>query len=639
MFLTIYDGKTRVKLAETELAFLPTENMVINSVYEMNFSLPYNSATVAHCKPYNYARIGRSKELYRIITPKETYKEDGTHIMSYKCEHVFSMLINNSIFGSYTPVGLSTRQVLTSILNKQPVVNWVLGDCDFNLFFSYTWRNETLLTMVLDVPELFLQPYKFEFDTNVYPWVLHLRKINIANPPEFYVWRKSNLKEFERTWDYSNVVNRMYALGNGEGDDNLNRTMVSMYNGGKPYVDATKTPAPYTIEGIFEDRKYTDGKALLDALNAMMAAMSVPRESVAAKAADLSFKANSGSPAPYVGKTTMFEGWRSYITRYFIDYEDRNNNEIEMANSPNDIAKVVADYMNRLRANSNYAAGAPNIWQDSQQQNCTPTIPLLLSIYVPATVQVVNRVNLRYKFDRFRNYAVTAEQSEQGITTAESNSRQTSSTQPGESYTSTTQPGQASTSDYYYPPTETTNSSSVNSTTQPEEITQQQFVTERTTLDYSQVGKYSHGHTYFLAADDLPHVHGISHTHTVYLQRHSHNFTPPAHNHSVSTSPHSHTVEPHTHRLTIPAHTHKMVTGMTFGPRATSATIKIEGVAIPFAIPANTDYDIAPYIPKDADGLIKRGQTIEVEIYPNTDSFVMGTLTPIMYMLSDGNRY
>lgn len=70
-----------------------------------------------------------------------------------------------------------------------------------------------------------------------------------------------------------------------------------------------------------------------------------------------------------------------------------------------------------------------------------------------------------------------------------------------------------------------------------------------------------------------------------------------AHTHSVSA--HTHTVKAHTH--TVQDHTHKIEFGIYEGARASSATIKVDGVEIP--APASYDnLDIVEYLKTDGSG-------------------------------------
>ena len=94
-----------------------------------------------------------------------------------------------------------------------------------------------------------------------------------------------------------------------------------------------------------------------------------------------------------------------------------------------------------------------------------------------------------------------------------------------------------------------------------------------------------------------------------------------AHTHSVSA--HTHTVKAHTH--TVQDHTHKIEFGIYEGARASSATIKVDGVEIP--APASYDnLDIVEYLKTDGSGKIQRNAWHTIQILPNTISRIVGAV-------------
>lgn len=94
-----------------------------------------------------------------------------------------------------------------------------------------------------------------------------------------------------------------------------------------------------------------------------------------------------------------------------------------------------------------------------------------------------------------------------------------------------------------------------------------------------------------------------------------------AHTHSASA--HTHTVKAHTH--TVQDHTHKIEFGIYEGARASSATIKVDGVEIP--APASYDnLDIVEYLKTDGSGKIQRNAWHTIQILPNSMSRIVGAV-------------
>ena len=94
-----------------------------------------------------------------------------------------------------------------------------------------------------------------------------------------------------------------------------------------------------------------------------------------------------------------------------------------------------------------------------------------------------------------------------------------------------------------------------------------------------------------------------------------------AHTHRVSA--HTHTVKAHTH--TVQDHTHKIEFGIYEGARASSATIKVDGVEIP--APASYDnLDIVEYLKTDGSGKIQRNAWHPIQILPKSMSRIVGAV-------------
>ena len=94
-----------------------------------------------------------------------------------------------------------------------------------------------------------------------------------------------------------------------------------------------------------------------------------------------------------------------------------------------------------------------------------------------------------------------------------------------------------------------------------------------------------------------------------------------AHTHSVSA--HTHTVKAHTH--TVQDHTHKIEFGIYEGARASSATIKVDGVEIP-APASYGNLDIVEYLKTDGSGKIQRNAWHTIQILPNSMSRIVGAV-------------
>ncbi|PAE09675.1 hypothetical protein CHI02_24050, partial [Niallia circulans] len=106
------------------------------------------------------------------------------------------------------------------MLSHQTTKNWVLGECAFEKYFAYKWENENgLLGPIHSIAEPFDENYEWTYDTSSYPWTLNL--IKPSSTPTCEIRYAKNLIGITREDDPSNITNRIYALGYGEGINQL----------------------------------------------------------------------------------------------------------------------------------------------------------------------------------------------------------------------------------------------------------------------------------------------------------------------------------------------------------------------------------------------------------------------------------
>ena len=122
--------------------------------------------------------------------------------------------------------------------------NWILGECDFNLEYEYSWEQENLLNALYSIPKEFVDPYMWDFDTISYPWTINLKRIHTDAAPQYYIQAGSNILDQSRSQDYTNVCTRLYPLGYGEG---INQLTIRSANNDIPYLEATSEEITLTV--------------------------------------------------------------------------------------------------------------------------------------------------------------------------------------------------------------------------------------------------------------------------------------------------------------------------------------------------------------------------------------------------------
>lgn len=167
------------------------------------------------------------------------------------------------------------------------------------------------------------------------------------------------MQSISKTVDPTNIVTRLYCLGYGEGDNQLN---IQNINGGKPYLEVS---GPYGIkEAIFVDRRYEDENSLKAAGQAMLNELSVPYVSYTVDAIDISSKSESEYDRFIAGKLVHVidreEGleFNAYITETTKTIGEATP-KVTIANKEKDIAGSISELQERRELLKPTARGLP----------------------------------------------------------------------------------------------------------------------------------------------------------------------------------------------------------------------------------------------------------------------------------------
>ena len=283
--IRVYDRNMK-KLAYLNNAYGIGYELPLNELWYANFTLPADDPKNQYCQPFNYVEIydGRERiELFRIMPSTLTRNTKGDIV--YQCEHVLATLLDDVLFQYHQigNIGVGTTQVLRYILDRQLTKRWQLGVCEFDRRFEYKWENENLLAALFSVPQPFNEGYRWEFDTTGTTWRIHLKRL----PTEFKadITYRKNMTEIQKEVDPTTVVTRLYCLGYGEGDNQLDITSV---NGGIPYLQANGETSTWGIKSsILVDRRFENPETLKAYGQALLNELKNPYKSYKAKAVDL----------------------------------------------------------------------------------------------------------------------------------------------------------------------------------------------------------------------------------------------------------------------------------------------------------------------------------------------------------------
>lgn len=606
--LIVYD-RTMQKMAYLETAARISYEQIYNGLWTASFELPADSEKTAHCQPYYYVEVndnGLKVGMFRIIN-RQTIRRANEVVIKYSLEHVLASLLDSVLYGYHEVggVGTYTEDVLEYILAEQNTTDWTLGRVDFTRQFQYSWEHENLLAAMFSVPKPFDEDYRWTFETHDYPWTINLRTASTAIGPEINY--EHNLKEITKTEDPHNLCTRLYALGQGEGVNQLNIKDVNPT--GEAYIDADTIGTYGTITRIWVDRRYESDDTLYEAAVAQLEQLKTPRIDIKVNAADLYKITRDPIDKFELGKLVTVNDADldiSYQARIIkLSKTDMigapGDIEVELANRPQDVAGTIADLSNRARINEVYSQGATNIDSHQIADNCDADNPVIIKFHIPTEAVHINKVLLNYDVDAFRAYSKGASSGGGSSTTSASGGGTSDSTNSGGSTTETSSSGGGQTSssagghshsvsgrtsssggghvhgNSSY--TGYTNSSGFHRHTIPDPLT------------YTG-GEHTHWVSGTTSSSVSNHTHSVSnHTHSVSIPSHRHGFSVPSHTHDVDT----------------PDHTHDIDYGIYSGPTPTSVTVAVDDNVVSGLGLSETEIDVTDYLERTAGGKIVRG--------------------------------
>ena len=610
--IVIYDSNMK-RLAYLDKAFDISYTTKRNALWTASFKLPTADHKNEYCKPYHYAELfdnGQRVELFRIMPTRQ--EKGSSNTITYNCEHVLATLMDSVLFKYHQigNIGAYTTQVLRYIIDHQIVKHWRLGRVEFARQFEYKWENENLLAALFSVPQPFTEAYEWTYDTTSYPWTINLVKSDTV--PSCEIRYRKNMQSITKIVDPTNLVTRLYCLGYGEGDNQLN---IQNINGGKAYLEVD---SPYGIkEAIFVDRRYEDENSLKAAGQALLNEVSVPYISYTVDAIDISQKSESEYDRFLAGKLVHVidqeDGleFNAYITETTKTIGEATP-KVTIANKEKDLAGSISELQERARINETYSQGATNLMQIAYADNADKTHPAKLKVYIPAEMVRINKLILQFQLEPFRAFSkATGGGGSSSDTTSGGGGYADSTDSGGGSYDSTDSGGGGY------------DTTGVDSYTG------------------SSYGGHNHGiwpGTYLaiwggvdengnVVSDGyVEWVKSGNHDHRVEIPNHRHDFSIPDHYHSFS-------IPSHSHRFSIPEHTHTIEQGIFEGSTAKKVTIKVDDRNVPVA---GNEINIAPYLATSDGGKITRNAWHEIEITPDALTRIIANVFIQLFVNSRG---
>lgn len=651
-------ARDRIRTAYLKNAYEVNEDNPINDIGTLQFKLPCVDPKTQYCKPFHLARWiaedGDKGELYRII--KTTTDRDSMKNRTYMCEHVLATLADSVMPGYHVigNIGVYTVDVINYVLSFQKTPNWVLDECDFSRQFEYGWSNETVLNALWSIPNRFTDPYIWTVNTSVYPWRISLKRIDVNAAPRFFVRGGHNLLSLQSPDNAQGIITRLYALGYGEGDNQL--TIKSVNNGIEYLQSPDRIIEEYGIvERYLVDRRFEDAQSLKERAQVVLDAMQEPQMSATVSVSDIYQKTHNDADKIENGRIVMIvdeenpdDSIKSYVTSVTCNHDQKGEARITIANKPTDIASSLVDLADKQRIETVYSQGATQLYAQSVQANASTTKGAILRFFIPLDMRIVNFVNAKITLDHFRSYSKatggggesTQTSSSGGASTQTSSSgggsTQTTSTDSEKSTSSSSGGGYVATTDMteaitsapqnnwgdYVDRIDSVSGGMVNSGGSSVEV-------YTTYVDASGSHRHrvlNHSHSYCAMPMHRHgmgnHRHAMVHQHSFTLSSHKHTVTIPSHAHTVNVPAHSHSVNipSHTHTVRIPDHTHDITQGIFEFGNPTSAAIYVNGTH-KGTMGRDAEMDISAYLINEQN-LLPRGSWLSVEVRPDDLAYV-----------------
>lgn len=606
------------RLAYLDNAMSVGYTLETNSLWTATFTMPADDPKTEYCTPLNYVEIFDGDEridLFRIIG-EDLERSDGA-TRFYNCEHVLATLLNDVLFRYHQcgGTGVRTAEVLNYILNRQTTRNWVLGSCDFERSFEYNWENSTLLAALFAVPECFDSDYLWTWDTTGYPWSLSL--VAPSDRLKSEIRYAKNMTEIRKSRDDTGLANRIYALGYGEG---VNQLTISSVNNGLPYVEDALSIEKYGLcSSILVDTRYEVEENLKAYAEQILRESAEPYYSYEIGAIDLHRLTGDAFSRFWPGEIVRIvddeDGVNLRARIVSVTKDDAQGDpgavSVTIANKSKDIAGSISDLQSRALIGETYAQGATNQQVYNFSDNADADHPATMKIYIDESVVRINKMLLNIQFEPFRAFE-QAIGGGGGQTTSSGGGTTTSS---GGGSTTSSGGGQTTTSGGG----QTSSGTALESSNVLPNETYGQAVHNHAIPEGAHLAIVNTSLEVTGWVDWVPSGAHIHPAHTHRISDHTHRVD--SHTHRVSA--HTHTVPAHTH--TVQNHTHAIQFGIYEGQRASRATIRVDGNVLP-AQSGYDNIDIVAYLSKDDAGKIQRGTWHTIEVLPDTMSRIVGAV-------------
>lgn len=413
-------------LAYLENAYEIEYTQALDTVSTCSIRLPADDPKAKYLDPNNLIEIEDNGESVGLFWIEQIIKVKEANSIYYNVigYHAINSLSRILLFGLHQYTGLPVSDTIRALLETEAEhggrkqVDWDFGGSDYDNVIDYSFENVSVYSALQSITKNWKEPNMWVYDTSVYPFKVSLRRM--SNEITSRLHSGYNLLELSVEDEYLAMANRYYALGSGEGVNQVNLLYAKDLESETEaqnehyYVENAESIEKYGLrESILVDRSITEPSLLLLAANEKLDYYSRLDPIIKVRAADVWEETCQPIDHFVPGQVCRIiepeldydEPWR-IIRRTKPDLTGKPGDvELILGRMYNTIANAIDKVYNRDQEEKRTSQGATNIWTQSFGDNADADHPIEFVFRLPDDLLNVNKCVLDWTVSHFRTYS------------------------------------------------------------------------------------------------------------------------------------------------------------------------------------------------------------------------------------------
>ena len=413
-------------LAYLENAYEIEYTQALDTVSTCSIRLPADDPKAKYLDPNNLIEIEDNGESVGLFWIEQIIKVKEANSIYYNIigYHAINSLSRILLFGLHQYTGLPVSETIQALLETEAEhggrkqVDWDFGGSDYDNVIDYSFENVSVYSALQSITKNWKEPNMWVYDTSVYPFKVSLRRM--SNEITSRLHSGYNLLELSVEDEYLAMANRYYALGSGEGVNQVNLLYAKDLESETEaqnehyYVENAGSIEKYGLrESILVDRSITEPSLLLLAANEKLDYYSRLDPIIKVRAADVWEETCQPIDHFVPGQVCRIiepeldydEPWR-IIRRTKPDLTGKPGDvELILGRMYNTIANAIDKVYNRDQEEKRTSQGATNIWTQSFGDNADADHPIEFVFRLPDDLLNVNKCVLDFTVSHFRTYS------------------------------------------------------------------------------------------------------------------------------------------------------------------------------------------------------------------------------------------